>query len=230
MTKYLSVTSVALFIFFVSCVPPVYIPNSLNTPLLKGKGEAGVGYNQSFAGHDFQTSYAISNSIGLMINGTYFSNVYENHHRKHKFAELGIGYLSDSNKYFVGEIYIGAGLGSNLINEGIFNLFGPDEEVNVNASYIRLFLQPVFGGYTEILEGGFGLRMCYIYFYKINHSNIDFPREKVLFEPVVFMRLGPPVFKFQTHFGLSFTPFQDSDVFYEEWNFGAGFIVRLNIK
>jgi hypothetical protein len=227
---YLLVTSVIFGILFISCVPPVYIPNSLNTPLLKEKGGTNVGYNQSFAGHDFQTSYAISNSIGLMINGTYFSNVHGTHNRKHKFAEFGIGHLSDSNKYLVGEIYFGAGLGSNSINEEIFNLFASDEEVRVNASYIRFFLQPVFGGHTEIFEGGFSLRMCYINFYKINHSNIDFPREKILFEPAVFMRFGPPVFKFQTQFGLSFTPFQKQDIFYEELIFGCGFNIRLNIK
>lgn len=219
MEKHLLVTCIILNVFFASCVPPVYIPNSLNTPLLKEKGETNIGYNQSFAGHDFQTSHAISNNIGLMINGTYFSNVHENHNRKHKFAEFGIGYLSHSNKYFIGEIYIGAGLGANLI-----------EEVNVNASYIRLFLQPTFGGFTEIFDGGFSMRICYIDFYKVNYSDVDFPRKKMLFEPVVFMRFGPPVFKLQTHFGLSFTPFQDSDVFYEELIFGGGFNVRLNIK
>lgn len=217
-------------IFFVSCVPPVYIPNSINTPLLKEKGGINVGYNRSFAGHDIQTSYAISNNIGLMINGTYFSNVYKNHHRKHKFAEFGIGYLSNPNKYFVGEIYIGAGLGSNSINEGIFKLFGPAEEVDVNASYIRFFLQPIFGAGTEIFDGGFSMRMCYIDFYKINHSNIVFPREKILFEPVFFIRFGPPVFKFQTQFGLSFTPFQEQDIYYEELIFGCGFNIILNGK
>ena len=219
--------SIVFVVLMSSCVPPVYIPNSLNTPLLKEKGETNIGYSQSFAGHDIQISYAISNNIGFMANGTYFSNVRLEKYRKHKFAELGIGYFSHSNKYFVGEIYIGAGLGTNLIKEEIFDLLDPGEEVDVSANYIRIFFQPTFGGYTEIFEGGFSLRMCYIDFYEIHHSNIDFPKEKILFEPVVFMRFGPPVFKLQTQFGFSFTPFQDSEVLYEELIFGAGIVVRL---
>jgi hypothetical protein len=230
MKKYLLVTNIILTIFFSSCVPPVYIPNSLNTPLLKEKGEINIGYNQSYAGHDVQTSYAASKNIGLIANGTYCSNVFGDWYRKHKFGELGVGYLSNSKKYFVGEIYIGAGLGTNLIKEEIFDLLDPGEEVYVNADYIRLFLQPDIGAYTEFFEGGFALRICYINFYKIKHSNIDFPREKILFEPVVFMRCGPPMLRLQTHFGLSFTPYQDYDIFYEELIFGCGFNIRLNIK
>jgi hypothetical protein len=71
--------------------------------------------------------------------------------------------------------------------------------------------------------------MCYIDFYRIRHSNIDFPKEKILFEPVVFLRVGPPNIKFQTHFSL--TTFQDpEEVYYWDLILRCGFNVRLNIK
>lgn len=244
MKKYLLITILIFIIFFISCTPPVYIPNSLNTPLLKEKGETNIGYNASFAGNDIQISYAISKNIGLMTNGTYYSHVHEDQYRKHKFGELGIGYFYHPNKYIVGEIFIGAGLGANSIREEIVDLSflffffffpiseeeGEEELLDVSADYVRLFLQPTFGVYTEIFEGGFSLRMCYINFYEINHSNIDFPKEKILFEPVVFLRVGPPNIKFQTHFGLSSTPFQDPEAYYEDLILSCGFNVRLNIE
>jgi hypothetical protein len=102
MRKYLLITNIVLVILFVSCTPPVYLPNSLNTPLLKEKGETNIGYNASLGGDDIQISYAISKNIGLMANGTYYSHVFEDQYRKRKFGELGIGYFSHPNKNIVG--------------------------------------------------------------------------------------------------------------------------------
>ncbi len=242
MKKYLVLTSIILDAFFVSCTNPVYIPNSLNIPLLKEEGEINIGYNQSHAGHDIQTSYAVSKNIGLMANVTYYSHVFEDRYRKHKFGELGIGYFYHPNEYIVGETYIGAGLGTNSIREEISDLsflffiflpFDSEEEskfIDVSADYARLFLQPTLGIRTKILEGGFSLRMCYINFYNIDRANIDFPKERFLLEPVVFMRIGPPMLKLQTHFGLSSTPFADSESYYEDLILSCGFNVRFNTK
>jgi hypothetical protein len=250
MKKYLLLASCLFFILFVSCVstPPIYVPNSLNTALLQKKGELNIGYNKSPAGYDIQTSYAVSGNIGLMANGMYFSNKRANQDRKHKLGELGIGYFFHPNEYLIGEIFLGAGIGSNLIKEKIsylpFILFiylpqlpeEKDEEnfVDVNADYIRLFLQPTFGLRKEIFEAGFSLRMFYINFYKIHNSNIDFLRETTILEPVVFIKLGPPVFKFQMQLGNSFRPFEDpegrGDIFYDDRLLGAGFSIMLNIK
>ncbi len=231
MKKYLFVTSVFLVIFFVSCTPPVYLPNSLNVPLLKEKDEFNIGLNMSIAGCDFQASRAISENVGIMLNGTYLSDSYElsDHYRNHKFAEIGIGVFSPYGEYLLGGIYAGAGLGSNSLKEGM--LLG-SEDALVSANYTRLFLQPTFGARTEGLEGGFAMRMCYINFHNINYSNIDFLRTKILFEPVVFLRVGPPVIQFQTQFGFSLDPFKDplEIPYYNDFIMSLGFNINLNIK
>jgi len=232
MKKYLLVTSVIFAIFFVSCTPPVYLPNSLNTPLLKEKGEFNIGLNSSIGGCDFQTSRAITDNVGLMINATYLRDRNEllGEYRDHKFAELGIGHFSHPDEHFVREIYIGAGLGTNSLKE---NMLFQSEAAEISADYIRLFIQPTFGAYTEGLEGGFSMRVCYINFYKVNYSNFDFIKTRTLFEPVVFMRIGPPNLKFQTQFGYSLRPFKDPmefSFFYDEFIFSFGFNMRLNIK
>ena len=120
-------------------------------------------------------------------------------------------------------------LPNNLLKEEI--LFD-SEDALVSAKYIRFFLQPSFGARTEGLECGLSMRMCYINFYNINYSNIAFQREKILFEPVVFIRCGPPVLQFQTQFGFSLDPFKDplEIPFYDEFVFSFGFNFRPNIK
>lgn len=229
MKKYLLVTSVIFIVFFVSCTPPVYLPNSLNVPMLTEKNEGNIGYNKPPAGHDLQISRAISDNIGLMINGTYLSNSRSDNYREHLFAELGIGFFSSQDEYLVREIYFGAGLGSNSLKEDV--IF-ESEDALVSAKYIRLFLQPTFGARTEGFEGGFSMRMCYVDFYNIKYSNIDFLRTKILFEPVVFLRVGPPVLQFQTQLGLSLDPFKDplEILLYDELIFSFGFNFRPNIK
>jgi hypothetical protein len=247
--KYVLGAGSILIIFSVSCVstPPIYVPNTLNTTLLQEKGEINIGYNKSPAGYDIGTSYAISDNIGLMINGTYLSNKRPEQNRKHKLGEIGIGYFFQSKEHLIGEIFLGAGLGSNLIKEKIsyfpflFFIYLPiepdqkeEEFVYLNANYIRFFLQPTFVSRKKIFEVGFSLRLCYINFYKIHHSNINFPRENTLLEPVFFIRIGPPVLKFQMQFGTSYSPFENpegqGDIFYADRISGAGFTVMLNIK
>lgn len=228
MKKYL-LASIVLIIFFVSCTPPTYLPNPLNTPLLKEKGEFNVGLNTSIGGCDFQTSKAISDNVGFMVNATYLRDEWSDNYRDHKFAEFGIGYFSHPNKHIVMEIYSGAGLGANSIKEPmIFD----SEDAQISADYIRLFIQSTLGAYTEGFEGGLSMRVCYINFHKVNYSNIDFERTKILFEPVVFLRFGPPFLQFETQFGYSLQPFKNPTeiVFYDEFIFSCGFNIGLNIE
>lgn len=229
MEKFLLVINVIFILFFASCAPPVYLPNSINAPLLKGKGDAGVGYNKPLGGHDIQISHASSENVGLMLNGTYLSESWSDNYRRHKFIEMGMGFFHQDGG-FIQEIYACGGWGSNSLKEIV--LFD-SEDARVSADYIRLFIQPNLGICKEGFEGGFGFRVCYINFYNINYSNIDFQRTKILLEPVVFIKLGPPVFKFQMQLGNSFRPFEDpegrGDIFYDDRLLGAGFSIMLNI-
>ncbi len=231
MKKFLLAINVIFILFFASCAPPVYLPSSINAPLLKGKGDAGVGYNKPLGGHDIQISHASSENVGLMLNGIYLSESWSDNYRRHKFFEMGMGFFSHQDEGFIQEIYAGAGWGSNSLKEAI--LFD-SEDARVSADYIRLFLQPTFGLRKAIFEAGFSLRMFYINFYKIHNSNIDFLRETTILEPVVFIKLGPPVFKFQMQLGNSFRPFKNpedrGDIFYDNRILGAGFTIMLNIK
>ena len=229
MKKYLLVTSVVFVIFFASCTPPVYLPNSINAPLLNEKGDASVGYNKLLEGNDLQISQAISENVGLMLNGSYLSESWSDNYRRHIFVEMGMGFFSHQDEGFAREIYAGAGWGSNSLKEAV--LFG-SEDARVSADYIRLFIQPNLGICKEGFEGGFGFRVCYINFYNINYSNIDFQRTKILLEPVAFLRFGPPVFQIETQIGYSFNPFKNDLFveFYDEYILSIGFKVGLNIE
>lgn len=229
MKKHILSVSVAFIAFFMSCTPPVYLPNSLNVPLLEKKEEVNAGLNKMFDSYDLQISRAISDNIGLMFNGTYLSYRRTKYYRTQTFGEFGIGLFSPQCRHLVGEIYVGAGIGSNSFKE---NIIFESADAHVSTNYIRLFLQSVFGTRTEGIECGVSMRICYLNFYQINYSNIDFPRKKTLFEPVVFMRFGPPFIQIQTQFGYSLDPNRDplQIPFSDEWIAGIGFNIRPDVK
>jgi hypothetical protein len=185
--------------------------------------------NKTLDGYDLQLSGAISDNVGLMFNGTYLSYKRSDYYRKHIFGELGIGLFSKQNEYMITEIYFGAGLGSSSLKE---NIIFCSEDADVNANYFRLSFQPVFGVGDEGVECGLTMRTCYVNFYNIKHSNIDFAETKFLFEPVIFFRIGPPFLQLQGQFGFSFDPIKAplQIPFSDEWIMGIGFNIRPELK
>jgi len=185
--------------------------------------------NKTLDGYDLQLSRAISDNVGLMFNGTYLSYRRKDRYRKHTFGEFGIGFFSPQYENLIFEIYFGAGLGSNSLKENIF-LYSEDAEVSAN--YFRLFAQPVLGARVEGIECGFAMRMGYVNFHKIIYSNIEFMQTKLLFEPVVFFRIGPPFLQIQVQCGYSLDPFEDllQIPFSDEWIAGIGFNIRSDLK
>ncbi len=58
-------------ISFIACNRSVYVPNQVNVPLLKEKGEVKASVSLS----DWQVAYAITDNFAVMTNGQYVSRL-----------------------------------------------------------------------------------------------------------------------------------------------------------
>jgi hypothetical protein len=210
--------------FFISCYAPLYIPNGVNVPLLKEKGDFNLRLGYSFDGYDLQSSYAISNQIGLMFNGTYCPLGYADSYRKHKFIEMGIGYFENSENFVIIEIYSGLGIGTSRATEdGIFD----SEPMHTKGRYMRFFTQIGIGYRHDVFDIALCSRGSYIDFYYIDNPNTRFVKRDFRLEPVFFIGVGPPIIRYETQLGFSFN-FYNPTVDFFDLVILSGFSIRLN--
>jgi hypothetical protein len=169
-----------ILVFFTGCNPVYYTPNSTNIPMLREKNEIqatgyfGGGAEASILGAT--GAYAITNSIGLMMNVTYFSdapidlesntntidfeNLNYNPISNSLHAEVGVGLFKGlfEEKHFIFETYAGYGIFSNnkVLNS------------THSVSYLihRPFIQPSISFRHKNFEAAYGLRIA-----RINFSN-----------------------------------------------------------
>jgi len=187
---YLSV----LVILFYSCAP-AYVPNAVNMPLLSNQGEVQVVLNTGSSGFDPQLAFALTDNIGLMLNGSFnnrTSDSTDNYH-KHYFGEMGVGYYNKIGTNGRVEAYGGFGIGQ----------FQGDYENNLwkstsNATLTRYFMQPSIGVTTDIFDGGFSPRFVYVNIQQ--EGNRDYG---IFFEPAFTGKVGYKYVKFIFQFGLS---------------------------
>ena len=195
------------WILFISCIvascSTSYIPNSVNTPLLKNKNEVQIGANYKMA--DFfnpvlepQASYAISKNIGVMVNGSYslFDNLKKDTiYYKRNFTEAGIGYFKKFAPKFQYEVY--GGFGKAKIRER----YESDEGniiVNNTVNYNRYFIQPTIAYVTENTAISFTTRVSYVDF-QTSSSPL---KNSFVFDPVLSFQFGRK-FVYQTQIGGS---------------------------
>ena len=162
----------------------VYRQNIVNTPHFTAKNQAQIGVHISFSGYDIQTSYSITNKIGLLANystlGTkrkdYSSTNYSID--RHYFSEFGLGYYSLKDVTKIREVFILAGQGmtsrfstggSNTSN--ISATTTPYFENSSSLNYTRFVLQADFGKREEKIEYSFSPRIFLINFYNIEDNN-----------------------------------------------------------
>ncbi len=202
------------FLFTLSqCV--YYAPNAHNVPLLRNKGDLrimgglqGGSVFEDNEGVDVQAAYAITDSIGAMINGNYSwgSNSYDE--ADGYFFEGGVGYFKPLSKRWSFEGFGGFGHGTeqHTYNAG-----------DANIRFTRFFLQPAIGFNSKYFEVALSFRLCHLYFYHYDPSNfaaldpevqsdlnyLDDHRASFLFEQALTLRAGLPNVKLQLQIGGS---------------------------
>jgi len=180
MKKIIYILSITLM--GVSCIPPMYIPNTTNTPSLKQKGDIEASYSLGTNGHDLQSGYAINDDYGVMLNvslGNEKSDSSANF-LKHNFFEGGFGRTfilnKDENKETKSmfTLFSGVGFGSTSGLVKFSNIFNTDLNYTnqLQGSLFRVFIQPSIGLSSDNLDFFFTLRTSYVNAYKLE-TNIE---------------------------------------------------------
>lgn len=125
---------ILLSFVFIQC-QPIYYPNTVNTPMLTGKGDVNIGGHYGTSGINLQGAVAISDHVGIMSNTSYLGEGEDG--ESPFYTELGVGHFKKVGGKGIFEIYAGGGLGNE---------------------YNRLFMQPSIGLHTNALDLSFATR------------------------------------------------------------------------
>jgi len=218
---------IILSILFLASCSPAYIPNMVNAPIFSNKNELQIKVNGSSGGVDPQLSYAITNHLGVMVNGNFGSYTDENTGitTRHKFAEIGAGYYTNNKGRFVFAFFGGAGAGET---EGEFET---DNGLSITqASLNRIFVQPAIGWVTDIFDFSLATRFSHVNLSPQLQSPLN--TSSLMFEPALNLGLGYKYVKLHTQLGFS-VPMGDPNNLgfsYQPVVFGIGLTARIGRK
>ena len=177
MKSYVQILLLGIFFLLDGCVS-LYKPNTINSPLLKKSGDFNASASIGMCGsglYDLQTAYAVSNHIGIMINGMYHQRKVKsadslNDNLKISFGETGVGYFKTfgNNEKTLFQCYSGAGYG--VSSNKICNSTQPPPEVS--AKYFNVFIQPGLAFTNKYFQLSFDIRTNYVHLYNI-HSYLS---------------------------------------------------------
>ena len=228
-----------------SCEQPLYIPNTMNVPVLTKKGDIDASLSTGSNGNDLQAAYAITDEIGVMVNTSYANHqdTGSSNFNKHAFVELGLGYTFFLNKesYEIGDakiiapMFVGYGMGSA---SGYYSwAFGSsDFSYYTEGKYSRIFFQPAIGMSHKSIDIFFSLRMTYV-----NFSTVDYQDNlggwttllvdkdyNLYYEPTLTWRVGGEKLKFMNQVGVSAGQFPTTETSFR--NRPVVFIVGLQLN
>jgi hypothetical protein len=201
-----------LIAVFTSCATTLYTSNTINTPLLKRKGE----FQLTATKNDAQGAVAITNRVGIIANGFYRN--YQNKTTKHygQLVELGIGhYRSTIDDHLIFENYFGLGYGK-IYKEQEFTKADASTYIgSFRTNGTKIFMQPSVGFASKIFDLAFTPRISMVKY--MNFSSDNYPSNELendyltnneltklpyfLFDPAVTLRVGYQYLKAQIQYG-----------------------------
>ena len=192
-----------LIVCILNSCAPVYVPNTVNAPLLTNRGEFQASLHAGTSGFDPQLAYAVSDHVGLMLNGSFMnstSDSTDNYH-KHRFMEAGAGYYSHFGSSGKFETFMGFGSGqvNALYGNHLWTSFS-------DVKYKRFFIQPSAGFTTKVLDIGISSRIVVVGFIQGSDKSSG-----LFFEPLITLKAGYDHIKAVGKLGLSL-PFNEEDI------------------
>ncbi|MFH0866302.1 MAG: hypothetical protein V1904_08905 [Bacteroidota bacterium] len=203
--------SISSFTLFSGCVHYYYAPNAHNVPMFQEKGEvrlAGVrSYGSYHEGTEFQGAFSITDKIGIIGNSytAQGGDKEKNNYSEGSYYEAGCGYFKPVLEKFVFETYGGIGFG-NVENR--YKDYGYS-----NLDFYKYFLQPSFGFTTKFFDAVWSVRLCGLYYDRIDDHTIQDDKENTeyinnhkfsyLYEPAFTFRIGWKYLKIQIQYSIS---------------------------
>lgn len=173
---------------FVACNRSVYVPNQINVPLLKEKGEVKASASLS----DWQAAYAVTDNFAVMANGQYIARLirledddYDDDpivdpNTRGGLFEVGAGYTKalGASKKAVVEVYGGYGFGGFKTYDVAY-LMKPDSVQGFDAYRLRtkfhkFFIQPSFGLSHRVVEVAVSTRFSLVAFNNVTSGSLAF--------------------------------------------------------
>jgi hypothetical protein len=192
----------SLFIFIVtfqSCAPE-YIPNMVNSPMFSNKGEFQANAGAGTSDLDVQVAYAMTDHIGVMVNGSFADRTKDSTDKFHKhiILEGGVGFYDKFGEIGRYEIY--GGYGTGRVEGKYENIFSINQIAD--ARYNRFFIQPGIGIATGIYDGSFTSRIALV---QMNPNGAVFETGNYhgFLEPVFTSKIGYKYLKFTFQIGFS---------------------------
>lgn len=196
---------IATTLIIQSCAT-AYIPNRVNSPMFKDKGEFKLDLTTGRNGFDTQAAYSPIKNVGIMLNGCFSDRdkdtLSESFH-EHIYGEIGLGYyklLADEKSVF--EVYAGYGIG----NTQTFYDWGTYiPNTKLKADFSKIFIQPAIGINNKALTVSFASRFSFIKMDidRMNSQYFTINDFDLFWEPAFTLAVGKTV-KFTTQIGGSF--------------------------
>lgn len=203
------IVSVMLFTLLLSSCAPVYLPNQLQTPLLRDKGEATASISIGTSTFDIQTAYSPIKHLDILVDFT----VAKGESHEHAQFQGGLGYYKTFNDAFHLEFLAGGGGGySTTITLGTFGKFN-------EGTYSRFYLQPNVFFVSEHFDFGLATRASFVHFNNFGRGTYV--------EPTLVGRFGFEYLKFQVQAGLSFQTNDNATLDYNPIIFNLGLVYTL---
>ena len=224
MRNYLNLTMFACcsVVTFSACNQHIYVPNTVNEPLLKEKHE----FKGSVSPSNYQAAFALTNHVAVMANGQYVydfldggndegSDVIVDSDTRGGVIEGAVGYFTplDQKKRMVFDVYGGYGKGSFKTLADAYQSSN-NRVVNdylLRTHFNKYFIQPGIGFSHPVIEAAFTSRISLVKFHNLyagakafetdsaERSNYMSIGNKVLplYEPAFTFRVGYKYVKFQ---------------------------------
>lgn len=195
------------------------MPNVPNSPMLSKQGEFHGSAHLTFKGNvSFNSAYAISNHVGILINGSSMNNTDDKKDFKHNLIEAGAGYFTtfgaEKNRIF--EVYAGLGRGNSLRDYKNVSFDGPISKELQDVTFDKTFFQVNYSSKRKKsfnlfdkefpLNYGTILRVSYLNMDSFTINGVAQAKEDNIFlEPVFFTRVVlSPMIQIQYTSGSNF--------------------------
>lgn len=195
---------ILLSVLIISSCSSVYMPNAPNTPMLSANGELSASGHVTLRGNvSLNSAYAVSDHVGVLLNGSIMNSNRERKDFKHNLIETGAGYFTtfgpENSRIF--ELYGGLGKGNSQRIYREENSQGLIIEDRQDFRFNKTFIQANYSskrkqdlnlfGARFPLNYGTALRVSYLKMTDFKRANAPQSKEDNIFlEPVFFTRMA----------------------------------------